>query len=100
MQGNEQDRPSLQFRNWRTCQKCGRTVSHRVATKERWLVAPYKQNPEYDVVRCPLDITDWALRQSVGRTKAWRERSKAGRQLGTSERHEVMISPAPLADTP
>jgi hypothetical protein len=96
-----QDLPSRQqFRNWRTCQKCGRTVLDSTARKVGWLIAPYKQNPEFDVVRCPLDITDWALRQSVGRTKLWRERALPGRQLRAQERHEAVISPAPLVDKP
>jgi hypothetical protein len=56
------------------CGKCGRAVAPTSSYVKWWLEGSSPSG--YPVVRCPPHISDWALRQTIGRTKAaykWRK---------------------------
>ena len=61
---------AYQYQHWLVCQKCGRCVPRGT---DEWLDEPWKKNPEYRVVRCPIHWSEWALRNSVGRSNWHRE---------------------------
>lgn len=48
-------------------------VTHRdKAASGGWLVSPRKKNPAVLIIRCPWDVSEWALRESeMGRPRKW-----------------------------
>lgn len=99
--------PSLptvdQMRTIATCQRCGRTTTLGLAVKDEWLVARYRLDPGYWIIRCYGCISEWSLRVSAaGRTKEWREKMRRGKERLASEPAWVnpMLSPMSSIELP
>ena len=75
----------MQMVNHACCQVCGRTIPMAEAEADGWLVAPYKKIPGYNVVRCYRHWSEWALRNSAGRTKGNRQKMMEGRERAAND---------------
>lgn len=84
--------------NWCCCQICGRVISTAEAEADGWLVGEDKRRPGRRVIRCYEHWSEWAMRNSVGRTKGNRLKMKEGRER---ESEPVFLNaPFPLEDRP
>lgn len=89
-----------QMQHWSCCQICGRTVARG---HPDWIDAPLRNDDRgLRVVRCPMHWSEWALRNSIGRTNANREKMRElkGRYLGLPMTSNPMIEPFPVVDEP
>lgn len=93
---------SEQLKHWRICQVCGTGIAASKAEADGWLVGPYKRQPAVMVVRCYRHISEWSLRNSVGRTNEWRRKMVEGRARAAREGPSIspMAEPFPLSDRP
>ena len=68
------------------CQVCGRAKAEDAAVEDGWLVAAWRIDPRYTVVRCYRHWSEWSLRCSAaGRTKENRAKMAEGRRRAEEE---------------
>lgn len=64
------------------CQFCGLSTSANSDDAKNWLVSQSCHYENIWIVRCPLHISEWALRQSrAGRTKEMRRKAEWGKRV-------------------
>lgn len=68
-----------QMMDYPTCQICGMNTTADYT--KGWLIAPRRWDPTLYVIRCPRHISEWSLRESIGRTAEGRRMMEAGRKL-------------------
>lgn len=100
-----------QMQHWSVCQICGRVTPR--GTGKDWIDAPLRYrkpgdqgrgfhgeyDPHYRIVRCPLHWSEWALRNSIGRTNANRKRM-AELKANPPVLPPPHIEPFPMHDIP
>ncbi len=87
----------MQMVHWCCCQVCGRVIASVDAEADGWLVGQDKRQPDRRVIRCYEHWSEWAMRNSVGRTKENRRKMQEGRER---EPEPVYLTPFPLEDKP
>lgn len=68
-----------QMLEYPTCQVCG--VNTTAADTDGWLIAPRKYDKTLVVIRCPRHISEWSLRESIGRTAEGRRMMAKGKNM-------------------
>lgn len=64
------------------CQLCGLSTSAHSDDAHNWLVSPSRLMDNIWIIRCPLHISEWSLRNSkAGRTKKMRRKAEWGRRV-------------------
>lgn len=68
------------------CQFCGRAAATSSDTDRDWFVDEHRNFPGVFIIRCPLHISEWAMRNSKsGRIKKNREKARRGKTLDVPE---------------
>ena len=71
------DTPTNQVPDFLVCHKCGKAILSVNPQRKYWLI---RKDGEFNVVRCPEHLTEWALRKAgIARTRKnmkWLETSK------------------------
>ena len=66
-----------QMMDYPTCQICGHNTT--ADQTEGWLIAPRWYDATLYVIRCPRHISEWSLRESIGRTAEGRRMMREGK---------------------
>lgn len=62
------------------CQHCGRAAADSFEVRSTWLIHPHRNFTDVLIIRCPAHISEWAMRNSSGRTREMRQRALRGRR--------------------
>ena len=83
------DTPTNQVPEFLVCHKCGKAILSVNPQRKYWLI---RKDTEYNVVRCPEDLTEWALRKAgIARTRKNMEWIRTSKILAREEEQLFVI---------